>query len=121
MIRLTALAAVVTALLLTGSAGAVMHPKLVGVVGKNDAFTISLKFNGNRVKTLKANTYTVVIHDDSTIHDYRLSGPNGKLWRFTTEPFVGTKTFTVKLVPGKYNAFCKPHKSSMFQRFTVIN
>jgi hypothetical protein len=52
MIRLTALAAVVAALLLVGSAGAVTHPKLVGVVGKNDAYKITLKFNGKTVRTI---------------------------------------------------------------------
>ena len=29
------------------------------------------------------------------------------------------KTITLKLTPGKYKAYCAPHESSMFQRFTV--
>jgi plastocyanin len=33
--------------------------------------------------------------------------------------YVGTKTITLKLTPGKYKAYCAPHESSMFQRFTV--
>jgi len=123
MIRLTALvasgAALVAALLLAGPAGAVTHPKLVGVVGKNDAFKISLKRNGTKVKTLKAGTYTVVIHDDSHIHNYELDGPHGKSWKFTSVNFVGTKTFTIKFKPGKYKAYCAPHEDMMFQRFTV--
>lgn len=123
MIRLTALAAsgaaVTTALLLAGSAGAAMHPKLVGVTGKNDAFKITLSFNGKNVKTLKAGTYTVVIHDDSTMHNYELDGPHGKSWTFTKVPFVGTKTFTLKLVPGKYKAYCVMHESTMLHHFTV--
>jgi plastocyanin len=119
MIRLTALAAVVAALLLVGSAGAVTHPKLVGVVGKNDAYKITLKFNGKTVKTIKAGTYTVVIHDDSTIHNYELDGPHGKSWTFTKVHFHGTKTFTLKLVPGKYKAYCSQHESQMFHHFTV--
>jgi hypothetical protein len=119
MIRLTLVAAVAAALLLAGSAGAVTHPKLVGVVGKNDAFKISLSFNGTRVKTLMAGTYTFVIHDDSTVHNYELDGPHGKSWTFTSVPFVGTKTITLKLVAGKYKAYCAPHESQMFQRFTV--
>ncbi|HEY2354926.1 MAG TPA: hypothetical protein VGH79_08540 [Gaiellaceae bacterium] len=119
MIRLTLLASVAAALLLVGSAGAVTHPKLVGVVGKNDAYKISLTHNGSRVKTLKAGTYTVVIHDDSTIHNYELDGPHGKSWTFTTVNFKGTKTFTLKLTPGKYKAYCAAHESTMFQHFTV--
>jgi plastocyanin len=123
MIRLTSLAAsaaaVAAALLLTGSAGAAMHPKLVGVVGKNDAYKITLKFNNKIVKTLKSGTYTLVVHDDSSIHNYELDGPNGKSWTFTTVPFTGTKTVTLKLAPGAYKAYCAPHESVMFQHFSV--
>jgi plastocyanin len=96
------------------------HPKLLGVVGKNDAFKITLTNNGRAVKTLKAGTYTFVIQDDSTIHNYELDGPNGKSWDFTSVGFKGTKTITVKLAKGKYNAFCEPHASFMFQKFTVV-
>ena len=40
--------------------------KLIGVVGQNDAYKITLKTSaGKLVKTLKAGTYTIVIHDDS--------------------------------------------------------
>ena len=95
------------------------HPKLLGVVGKNDAFTISLTSKGRAVKTLKAGTYTVVIQDDSTIHNYELDGPNGKSWTFTSVGFTGTKTITLKLAKGTYKAFCSPHESIMFQHFTV--
>lgn len=118
MIRLCALAAVV-AVVLVGQASAMSHPKLVGVVGKNNAYKITLSFNGKVAKTLKAGTYTVVIHDDSAIHNYELDGPHGKSWTFTKVPFVGTKTFELKLVAGKYKAYCSVHESVMFQHFTV--
>ena len=95
------------------------HPKLVGLVGKNDAYKITLTTNGTVVKKLKAGTYTVAIHDDSSIHNYELDGPHGKSWTFTSVPFVGTKTVTLKLVAGKYKAYCAPHESVMFQHFTV--
>jgi plastocyanin len=96
------------------------HPKLLGVVGKNDAFKITLTNNGKAVKTVKAGTYTFVIQDDSTIHNYELDGPNGKSWGFTSVGFRGTKTITVKLAKGKYKAYCAPHESFMFQKFTVV-
>ena len=96
------------------------HPKLLGVVGKNDAFKISLTSNGKSVKTLKAGTYTVVIQDDSTIHNYELDGPNSKSWTFTSVGFKGTKTITIKLAKGKYKAYCSPHESVMFQHFSVL-
>jgi hypothetical protein len=96
------------------------HPKLIGVVGKNNAYKLTLSFNGKIPKTLKAGTYTVVIQDDSTFHNYELDGPHGKSWTFTSVKFKGTKTLTLKLVKGKYKAYCSPHESVMFQRFTVI-
>jgi len=96
------------------------HPKLTGTVGKNDAYTISLaNASGTLVKTLKAGTYTLVIHDDSALHNYELDGPHGKSWTFTSVPFKGTKTFTLKLVKGAYKAYCVAHESTMFQHFTV--
>jgi plastocyanin len=99
---------------------AAKHPTLIGTVGKNDAYKISLASStGKTVKTLKPGTYTLVIHDDSTVHNYELDGPHGKSWTFTSVPFKGTKTFTVKLGAGKYKAYCAPHESVMFQRFTV--
>jgi hypothetical protein len=121
MPRLIAIACVLaSALVLAASASAVVHPKLIGTVGKNDAFTINLKSSTGKVaKTLKAGTYTLVIHDGSSLHNYELDGPHGKSWTFTSVPFVGTKTVTLKLVPGAYKAYCVAHESQMFQHFTV--
>ena len=121
MIRLTVLAAAALSLvLLAGPAGAASHPQLVGVVGQNDAYKITLSSSGKVAKTLKAGTYTIVIHDDSSLHNYELDGPNGKSWTFTTVPFVGTKTVTLKLAAGAYKAYCAPHESVMFQHFSVL-
>ncbi len=124
MIRLSVLAATVAAavaalLVMLAPAGAASHPQLVGVVGQNDAFKITLSSGGKVAKTLKAGTYTLVIHDDSAIHNYELDGPHGKSWTFTSVPFVGTKTVTLKLVAGAYKAYCAPHESVMFQHFSV--
>lgn len=122
MIRLTTLAAAIAAaaLAVTASAGAAAHPKLYGTVGKNGAYKIKLlDGKGRVVKTLKHGTYTLVIHDDSSFHNYELDGPHGKSWTFTSVGFTGTKTFTLKLVAGKYKAYCAPHESIMFQHFTV--
>ena len=62
MIRLSAIAAAsaaaVAVVAFTGSAGAASHPRLTGVVGKNNAYKISLSFNGKIAKTLKAGTYS---------------------------------------------------------------
>ena len=96
------------------------HPMLIGVVGKDDAYKITLTTAAGKIaKVLKAGTYTVVIHDDSAIHNYELDGPHGKSWTFTSVPFKGTKTFTLKLVAGAYKAYCAPHEAMMFQHFKV--
>jgi hypothetical protein len=93
---------------------------LYGTVGKNDAYKIILlNSSGKLVKTLKAGTYNVVIRDDSTFHNYELDGPHGKSWTFTSVPFKGAKTVKLKLVAGKYKAYCSAHESVMFQHFTV--
>ena len=123
-LRLTLIAAAVLVVAAAFAVTALARPqasqKLIGVVGKNDAFKISLTSKGKSVKTLKAGTYTFVIQDDSTIHNYELDGPHGKSWTFTSVGFKGTKTFTIKLAKGKYKAYCSPHESFMFQHFTVV-
>jgi plastocyanin len=116
-----AVALIVLALAATAlAASQATHPKLLGVVGKNDAFKISLTSKGKAVKTLKAGTYTFTIQDDSTIHNYELDGPHGKSSTLTSVGFKGTKTITLKLVRGKYKAYCSPHESIMFQHFSVV-
>jgi hypothetical protein len=119
-VRAVAVLAVVAAVLAVPTvADAMSHPKLIGTVGKNDAYKINLTSKGKVAKTLKAGTYTFVIHDNSSIHSYALDGPHGKSWTFTSVSFVGTKTMTLKLAPGKYKAYCEAHESLMFQHFTV--
>ena len=90
---------------------------LNGTVGPG--YTITLKQHGKLVKTLKAGTYKLVIADKAHIHAFSLDGPHGYAKDFTTVPFVGTKTFTVKLKAGSYKYYCPPHEPIMFGRFTV--
>jgi hypothetical protein len=118
-VSLAAAAIAAVALAVAATAHTTAHPKLVGTVGKNDAYMITLTSAGKVVKTLKAGTYTLVVHDDSTFHNYELDGPHGKSWTFTSVPFTGTKTVTLKLVAGRYKAYCSAHESVMFQHFTV--
>ena len=111
-------AAVVGAVLVAGaSAKRSATPVLTGTDGPG--YTIDLKLNGKTVKTLKAGTYKLVIHDKASIHAWSLDGPNGYAKDFTKVPFVGTMTFTVKLKAGKYKFYCPPHEPTMFGHFTV--
>ena len=112
-----AIAAALSASAFARSSGAT---KLVGVVGQNDSYKITLKTtSGKLVKKLTPGTYKLVIHDDSSSHNYELDGPNGKSWTFTSVPFKGTKTVTLKLAAGAYKAYCSAHESIMFQHFSV--
>jgi plastocyanin len=92
-------------------------PKLNGTVGPG--YTITLKQSGKVVKTLKAGTYTFVIADKSSFHSFGLDGPHGFAKDFTTVPYTGTKTATVKLKAGTYKYYCVAHEATMFAHFTV--
>jgi plastocyanin len=92
-------------------------PTLNGTVGPG--YMITLKENGKVVKTLKAGAYKLVIADKAKIHAFSLDGPHGYAKDFTTVPFVGTKTFTVKLKAGNYKYYCPPHEPMMFGHFKV--
>ena len=98
---------------------AVQHPKsLVGVVGHNDAFSISLTDEaGTTIKNLQAGTYQLTIKDESTIHDFHLTGSG--VDKATGIGSAGTTTFSVTFAPGKYTFMCDPHASSMHGSFTV--
>ncbi len=83
-------------------------PKLVGTVGPG--FTISLTdAAGKAVKTLKAGTYTIVVRDRSSSHDFHLRGAGAG--KTTTVPFTGTVTWKVTLTRGTLRYFCDPHSS----------
>jgi hypothetical protein len=115
------LAAVLGAcVLLAGSAGATRadNPVLTGDVGLGDSFTITLKdAAGAVVKHLDAGTYTLVVHDHSSIHNFDFSGPGVAVT--TDVEGVGDKTFTVTLTDGTYFYQCDPHSSQMRGSFTV--
>jgi plastocyanin len=97
---------VTIALAATAAAGAAT--KLTGVSGPG--FTITLKNGSTAVKTLKAGTYTIVVEDKSSIHNFHLFGPG--VDKTTTVPFTGTQTWTVKLKAGSYTFQCDIHAAT---------
>jgi hypothetical protein len=106
--------------LLAGSAGAMRgdNPVLTGDVGLGDAFSISLKdASGAQVKHLDPGTYTLVVHDHSSIHNFDFSGPGVAV--STDVDFIGDKTFTITLTDGTYFFQCDPHSAQMRGNFTV--
>ena len=120
LVVVAAAVASVVAFVVAQGAGAAATPKLIGAVGKNGAFKISLKdANGHVVRTLKAGTYTIVVRDYSKFHNFELEREHGFEREVTDVSTVETKSMKVKLTRGSYEVYCDPHKESMVQRFTV--
>src|SRR5262245_22629714 len=124
MIRRPHAAALVAgaALIATGSALATSHaaaPTLNGTVGPG--YTITLKQGGKAVKTLKAGSYSFVVADKANVHNFVLEKKKGGTFEkeLTTVPFTGTKTVKIKLTPGEWQFYCRPHESQMQGTFTV--
>jgi hypothetical protein len=88
---------------------------LAATVGPS--FTISLKKAGTRVTTLRRGSYAIVVNDRSDFHNFRLRGPGVN--RATGIAFVGRRTFTVTLRPGRYTFLCDPHSLDMRGSFRV--
>src|SRR5690349_8821666 len=71
------LAAMLVSVFAAGARGAgADNPVLIGDVGANDSFAISLvDGSGVEVKHLEAGTYTLLVHDRSVHHNFHLTGP----------------------------------------------
>jgi len=93
--------------------------KLTGTVGPG--FTIKLTKNGSKVRSLKAGRYRIVVSDRSADHNFVLEKAKGGTFErsISSIPFRGTKTVTVKLTPGKWEYYCRPHEDAMHGEFTV--
>lgn len=111
-----ALCVVALSLLLAGTAPAA--PKtVVGTVGPG--FTITLKLDGTKVTKLKAGVpYRFLIKDQSSIHDFHLTGP-GLNRVITGVGFTGAKSVVLTLRKGVYSFMCDPHAASMHGSFSV--
>ena len=100
-----ALAAIAAALAVPGLAPAATRNNTL-IATDGPGFTITMSKT-----TVKAGTYTIVVHDKSNIHNFHLTGPGVN--KLTSTPWVGTKTWTVKLNKGTYRFVCDPHATSM--------
>ena len=104
-----AIVLIATVLALAASGNAATRA-LKGTVGPGFTITIS-------PKPTKPGTYKLVVADKSSAHNFHLIGPGVNVK--TSVPFVGTKTFTIKLKEGTYNNVCDPHASFMKGSFKV--
>jgi plastocyanin len=78
---------------------------LTGEVGPG--YTIEVKRAGKDLTKIKAGTYKIKVEDKASVHDFHLVGPG--LNKSTSVSFVGEKTWTITLKPGKYTYKCDPH------------
>jgi plastocyanin len=120
---LAALAVLATAALVAAGAafsGSSATPTLRGVVGPG--FSISLKKAGKRVTTLRAGSYTFVITDKASIHNFTLEQERGGKFErhLTSTAFKGTKSMTIRLKRGRWKYYCSVHESQMFGFFRVM-
>ena len=94
------------------SAGSSGGTTLNGSVGPG--FDISL----DGTDGITAGDYTLVVNDQSSAHNFHLTGPGG-VDVSTEVSEEGEKSFDVTLVPGEYTFVCDPHASQMNGSFTV--
>jgi plastocyanin len=108
-VALTCAVTLVAAGVVTGAmAKTTAVPKLHGTIGPG--FTISLKnAQGKKVVTLEHGSYTFVVADKSSIHNFTLNGPGARNKTITGTGFVGTKTVTLTLKKGTYRFYCTVH------------
>jgi plastocyanin len=107
-----ALVTLLAALVLPSAVAQADNPKLVAVVGTNEAFVISLRdANGNAVTQLAPGTYDIAVSDRALSHNFHLKGPGVD----QTTPIGETlnTTWTVTIGTGVYTYVCDAHASQM--------
>jgi Copper binding proteins, plastocyanin/azurin family len=121
MVRL-ALAVTAIALVAAPLADPADNPVLIATVGTNDGFDIGLADqNGAPVVRIPPGTYTIVVRDRSTLHNFHLASNEDPSVDFRTElDFVGEMSFTVTLKDRvRYAYACEPHFQTMNGAFFV--
>jgi plastocyanin len=99
-------------------------PTLTAIVGTNDGFNITLNdASGKKVSRLVPGTYTVVVDDRSTIHNFHLASNDDPTVDFRTDlEFVGQQSFTVTFKNNNEYAYaCEPHWQVMNGSFLVTD
>ena len=100
------------ALVLPSGVAEADNPRLVAVVGTNDAFVISLRdATGNLVTQLDPGTYDITVSDRSEQHNFHLKGPG--VDRLTPIGDKQETTWTVTFTDGRYAFVCDVHSTVM--------
>jgi plastocyanin len=120
--RLAVVVIVAVVLLPAAAARGDDPPVLTAIVGTNDAFVITLDdATGAKVAQLTAGTYTVLVKDESKIHNFHLASHDDPTVDFRTDlEFVGEQSFTVTFKAStRYAYACEPHWQTMNGSFFV--
>jgi plastocyanin len=121
-LRLAVVVILPVALLPAAAARGDDPPVLTAIVGTNDAFVITLNdATGAKVAQLTAGTYTVLVKDESKIHNFHLASNQDPTVDFRTDlEFVGEQSFTVTFKAStRYAYACEPHWQTMNGSFFV--
>jgi hypothetical protein len=111
-------------LVLPAAAGRQDVTTLTAIVGTNDGFTITLNdASGKRISEIAPGTYTVVVQDRSSIHNFHLASNEDATVDFRTDlEFVGEQSFTVTFRDHtRYAYACEPHWQTMNGAFFVTS
>ena len=108
MFKALLVAAVAAALIAVPAYARPSAVTLKGEVGPG--FSIDVEKAGKDLKAIKAGTYKIKVEDKAAIHNFHLLGPGVN--KSTAVSFVGDKTWTVTLRPGRYTYQCDPHAAS---------
>jgi plastocyanin len=91
---------------------------LIGTVRANA--TIDLRHaDGSLVTQLAAGSYSIEVHDETSSHNFHLSGPGVN--QSTAVEYSGVSTWSVTFTAGTYTYVCDPHQGEMKGSFTVGN
>jgi len=113
---LSAASIIALALALVALGGRAQNQALFAFAGTNDGFDIGVTdTNGNALTRVEPGTYTFVVRDRSTQHNFHFASNEDRTVDFRTElAFVGEQSFTVTLRPGtEYAYVCEPHWQTM--------
>jgi plastocyanin len=106
------------AALASASPAAAQATQLFGTVGPGFTITLS-NAQGQRVTQLDPGEYRITVEDRSDFHNFHLAGPGVN--QATGIEEIGTVTWTVTLVEGRYTYVCDPHATDMRGDFVVGN
>jgi plastocyanin len=116
IVVLSAATIVALALAVVALGGRSQGQTLYPFVGTNDGFDIGITdANGTAVTRVAPGTYTFVVRDRSTLHNFHFASNEDRTVDFRTElGFVGEQSFTVTLLANTEYAYaCEPHWQTM--------